>query len=249
MKTLPLDTLPDPRAELLRAWAHPDHGATSRVAAAAAARAGHATPPREREWLSRLGRLLRSRRVTMAIGALLAIVGFSGAGYVEAKAEVAQVLLRHAWQRTLESGRPERPWPWADTRPVARLWVPRLAIDQIVLTGASGRTLAFGPALSTGAAQPGEIGNAIVSGHRDTHFAFLSDVRPGDRVWLETRRGRFAYAITGAEVVDSRYVELSTHAEDARLTLVTCYPFNAVVPGGPLRYVVSARLVTVAGSS
>jgi sortase A len=236
----------DPRAELLRAWAGRDRHSTS---TGTATTANAKVANRQREWLSRVGRVLGSRRVTLALGTLLAVVGFGGAGYVEAKAQVAQVLLRNAWQRTLDSGHPSRPWPWADTRPVARLWVPRLAIDQIVLTGASGRTLAFGPALSTGAAMPGDIGNAIVSGHRDTHFQFLQYLSTGDRVWLETQHGRYAYAITGAEVVDSRYVELSTHAEDARLTLVTCYPFNAVVPGGPLRYVVSARLVTKAGTS
>lgn len=121
--------------------------------------------------------------------------------------------------------------------------MPRLGVDEIVLAGASGRTMAFGPALSTAAGEPGEPGNTVVSGHRDTHFAFLRELGKGDRVWIETRQGRYAYAVEQREVVDSRRVRLETGVDDARLTLVTCWPFDAIVPGGPMRYVVSARLV------
>jgi sortase A len=183
---------------------------------------------------------VRWRPTALIVGATLAAIGLGGAGYMDAKAVLAQLLLRSAWQRNLETGLPAKPWPWADTRAVARLRVPRLDIDQIVLTGASGRSLAFGPALSSGAAAPGTIGNAIISGHRDTHFRFLAQLQPGDRIWLDTARGPHAYVVTAAEVVDSRYSELRTQSDAMRLTLVTCYPFNTVVPGGPLRYVVSA---------
>jgi len=198
---------------------------------------------RMRAWLRRVRRRLDGRRFAFAIGALLAAAGFGNAAYIEAKAGLAQVLLRDAWSRSLASQGPQRPWPWADTWPVARLTVPRLGIDEIVLAGASGRTMAFGPALSTAAAAPGATGNAVVSGHRDTHFAFLRELATGDRVWLETREGRYAYAVEAREVVDSRRVRLETGSDDARLTLVTCWPFEAIVPGGPMRYVVSARLV------
>ena len=198
---------------------------------------------RMRAWLRRVRRRIDGRRFAFAIGALVAAAGFGNAAYIEAKAGVAQALLRDAWSRSLAAKDPQRPWPWADTWPVARLTVPRLGIDEIVLAGASGRTMAFGPALSTAAGEPGEPGNTVVSGHRDTHFAFLRELAAGDRVWLETREGRFAYAVEAREVVDSRIVRLETGADDARLTLVTCWPFDAVVPGGPMRFVVSARMV------
>jgi sortase A len=194
-------------------------------------------------WLERVASLLSARRFVMLLGGALALGGFGTSGYVHAKAEFAQVLLRSAWSRTLSTGTPQRPWPWADTWPVARLRQPRLAIDQIVLAGASGRTLAFGPALSSGAAEPGAAGNAIVSGHRDTHFGFLRDLAIGDRVWLETRTGRHVYAIERFDVADARLARVSTQSDEGRLTLVTCYPFDAITPGGPLRYVATARLV------
>ncbi|MFP6625625.1 MAG: sortase, partial [Deltaproteobacteria bacterium] len=93
-----------------------------------------------------------------------------GAVYIHAKAELSQVLLKRAWARTLEYGEPSRPWPWADTWPVARLRVPRLGIDQVVLAGASGASLAFAPGHLSGTASPGETGSTVISGHRDTHF-------------------------------------------------------------------------------
>lgn len=233
--------------------------APSRIADAAASRSTRAATSRggmrgveaarrARDWLARFRALLDARRLALVGGAVLAAWGFGNAGYVHAKASLAQHLLRHALDRTLVSGEPARPWPWADTWPVARLSVPRLEQDQVVLVGASGRTLAFGPALSTGGAMPGREGLAVVSGHRDTHFAFLRDLVLGDRVWLETAEGRYAYRIDRFDVVDARTAELPTAVDGTKLALVTCYPFDAVVPGGPLRYVASATLVASATS-
>jgi sortase A len=117
-------------------------------------------------------------------------------------------------------------------------------VDLIVLAGGSGRTLAFGPGHLSASALPGEIGNMVIAGHRDTHFAFLRDVEPGTRVSVESFAGvTTEYEVIGRNVVDSRKGSLLLDTHDAVLTLVTCYPFDAVDPGGPLRYVVTARRV------
>jgi sortase A len=186
--------------------------------------------------------LLQARHASAVLGGILAIWGLGSAGYVHAKAALAQVLLRDAWARAQSGLGTPRPWPWADTWPVARLTVPRLAVDQIVLAGASGRTLAFGPALSPAGAAIGGAGTAVLSGHRDTHFAFLRELVTGDRVWLDTPHGRVAYVIEHTSVVDARRARLATAGEGARLVLVTCWPFDAVASRGPWRYVVEARL-------
>jgi sortase A len=166
------------------------------------------------------------------------------AALVEVKARLAQQLVRAAWQRTKAGEADGRPWPWADTRPIARLVVPALRLETFILAGASGRTLAFGPGHVDGTARPGESGNAVVSGHRDTHFAFLRRLREGDAVLVERRDGQVRhYVVSGARVVDRRDRWVASGAfDDTRLTLVTCYPFDALRPGGPLRYVVTARL-------
>lgn len=161
--------------------------------------------------------------------------------WIAAKAGLAQQLIRRAWFASREGRSDARPWGWADTRPLARLRVPARGVDLFVLDGSSGRTLAFGPGHVAGTALPGRPGNAVLGGHRDTHFAFLRELRPGDAILVERPdRGVLRYAVSGARVVDRRETGVAADRGDTRLTLVTCYPFDAIRPGGPLRYVVTA---------
>jgi len=164
------------------------------------------------------------------------------AGYLHAKAWLAQHLLASAWQHALASGVPQRPWPWADTHPVARLQVPAHGIDQVVLAGDSGRTLAFGPGWAESSARPGGSGTAVISGHRDTHFAFLRGLAIGDAISLQGTAGGAIYRVVETRIADATKETLQPGGDDA-LLLVTCWPFDAVVPGGPLRYVVRAERV------
>ena len=168
-----------------------------------------------------------------------------GAVWIYAKARVAQVLLEQAWVTRLTEGEAAPPWPWADTHPVARLSVPALGVDQIVLAGATGRTLAFGPAHVDGSALPGEAGHAILTGHRDTHFGFLERLEAGALLWVQRADGAWQrYRVAGSEVLDSRKAEVAPDAGRPVLSLVTCWPFDAIDPGTPWRYVVTAEAVT-----
>jgi len=162
--------------------------------------------------------------------------------WIPAKAALAQQLLERAWTRSAHEHAIVKPWPWADTWPVARLSSPRLGEAAVVLAGASGEALAFGPGLVTGSARPGEPGNAVIAGHRDTHFAFIEALLEGDRLVLEAPGGqRQDYTVAAVEIVDSRVAVIQTESAEPWLTLVSCWPFDAVAAGGPLRYVVSAR--------
>ncbi len=185
-----------------------------------------------------------SRRATALLAAACALVGVANVArglYIPAKALLAQRLIQRSWTQ-VEAGRAwAPPWPWADTQPVARMRVPAHGVDLFILAGDSGRTLAFGPGHATESARPGEPGTVLVSGHRDTHFRFLRRVAPGEVVVLETPdRAQHRYRVTRAEVVDSRDALIVHDPDVERLVLVTCYPFDTPVPGGPLRYVVTA---------
>src|ERR1700728_1561117 len=90
--------------------------------------------------------------------------------YLHAKARLAGALIRRAWEQSTQSGVSRPPWPWADTHPIARLKIPNLGYDEIVLEGATPRTLAFGPARLQSGARPGEGGNMILAGHRTSWF-------------------------------------------------------------------------------
>lgn len=171
-------------------------------------------------------------------GVLLTIHG----GWIHAKAALAQVLLERAWQDTLGGETRVRPWPWADTWPVARLSFPRQGAHFVVLSGASGRTLAFAPGHTEGSALPGAPGTAIVSGHRDTHFAVLRGLERGDEVDVQRPDGGVVrYTVESIEVADARTARLRTPRDGRVLVLTTCWPFDALSPGGPLRYVAVAR--------
>ena len=159
--------------------------------------------------------------------------------WLPAKAALAQELLSSSWRQSRQDGAPHRPWPWADTHPVARLEQPRLGISQVVLAGDAGRPLAFGPGWAESSARPGSAdGTVVISGHRDTHFAWLRDLQAGDIVRLEHAGGQRDYRVTAFDVVDSRRHRLSATGHD-QLVLVTCWPFDATAPRGPMRYLVT----------
>ena len=170
---------------------------------------------------------------------------FVGQGsYIHAKALLAQVLLETAWTDTLKGQKEVKPWPWADTWPVSRLSVPRLGLRRIVLAGVNGSALAFGPGHLFKSALPGEFGNTVIAGHRDTHFAFLKNIKPGDLVEMQTTNGNvFIYKVIETHITDEKNTGMMDKDAGALLTLITCYPFDAINPGGPLRYVVTAKRV------
>jgi sortase A len=173
--------------------------------------------------------------------------------WIPAKAELAQALMQRAWTRTQKSahaGPPQRPWPWADTWPVARLRSEVHGVDLFVLAGAQGSSLAFGPGHVDGTALPGLPGNAAVGGHRDTSFAFLEGVQLGDVLEVETARGeRVRYQVVETAIVDERDTRALQDEPGRALTLITCWPFHALHPGGSDRYVVRALELAATASA
>ena len=178
---------------------------------------------------------------------LLVVLPLSGVwqiglgSYIHAKAILAQFLLETAWSETLKGHKEVKPWPWADTWPVCRLTVPRLGISRIVLAGASGSSLAFGPGHLFGSATSGEYGNTVIAGHRDTHFKFLQELKTGDAIQLQTSNGGdIRYRISEIRVIHETETHYLARTDANILTLITCYPFNAISAGGPMRYIVIA---------
>lgn len=180
----------------------------------------------------------RVKRLFLAVG----LMAIAWGAWIPVKAQLAQVLLRVAWHRQA------KPWPWADTHPVARMIIGD--DDFIVLEGANGRALAFAPGHLERTAMPGEPGNCVISAHRDTHFAALRSVRAGDVIRLQRADRRWIeYTVEEQRVVDKRDVWVTHVTSATTLTLVTCYPFDAIVAGGPQRYVLTARAAAVRNAS
>src|SRR6201990_415352 len=142
------------------------------------------------------------RRIAPFLLALIGLILFGQGAYIHAKALVAQVLLERAFDETIASGNPTKPWSWADTWPVARIEVKRIGASAIVLAGSSGQALAFGPGHVESTANAGERGVAVYSAHRDTHFRFLKDVKIGDEIDVTRRDGKtFRYRADSQSVV------------------------------------------------
>ncbi len=195
---------------------------------------------------SRLRRMSWPERIGAVVIAAALLFGLSQIAqgvYIKLKAGAAQVLLERAWSRAMAGERAPKAWPWADTWPVARIEAPRLKQSAIVLMGASGEAMAFGPGHVSFTPMPGRRGTSVIAAHRDTHFAFLKDVKAGDELRVTNADGsRYRFRVSGFEVVDADASGIEPSAPGYNLALVTCWPFNANTRG-PLRYVVHAARI------
>jgi sortase A len=122
-----------------------------------------------------------------------------------------------------------------------RLLIPRLGMHYFVVQGTDAGALRIGPGHMEGSALPGQAGNCIIAGHRDTHFRALKDLRTGDDIILQTRTREYHYQVKHLSVVSPHDTEPLQNTRRAVLSLITCYPFYYVGPA-PERYVVRAVL-------
>lgn len=190
----------------------------------------------------------RVRRAHIALMAAIALgitgLALSAQGlWMHAKASLAQLLLERAFAETVATGTDTKPWYWADTWPIARIEVPRLKANAIVLHGSSGQALAFGPGHVETTPHAGSPGTAVYSAHRDTHFRFLRDVVTGDEIVVTLQAGDMhRFRVTHTSVVRWDQSGIDPFADGHHLVLATCWPLDAKFPG-PMRYLVHAERV------
>jgi sortase A len=154
-------------------------------------------------------------------------------------------LLPGAGERSRVEDSSRRPRPAARQpilvgTPVARLAIPHLDYSVIVAEGATSKVLRRAVGHLPASARPGESGNVVLAGHRDTFFRRLEHVERGDRIVLESEAGAETYRIEWTAVVEPQDVEVMADTGYPALTLITCYPFR-YVGNAPQRFVVRAR--------
>jgi len=182
-------------------------------------------------------------RILIGALTLLALTQLAQFGWVQSKGVLGQWLMESAWAGAVTSdgdgdgdGPAQRPWPGARTRPVARLHVPELALDRLVVEGLETANLAWGPGI-----ERGRNGHTIIAAHRDTHFRFLGRLETDHHIELEHPAGIIEnWRVEDTRIVDSRTTVLDLDARGPMLSLITCWPIDAAAAGGPLRLVVSA---------
>ena len=126
---------------------------------------------------------------------------------------------------------------------IGRIEIQRLGVEAIVIEGTSRSTLRRAVGHIAGTALPGEIGNIGISGHRDTFFRPLRNIRQNDIITLTTLSGEFRYRVVSTRIVTPLAIDVLNSGKDEVLTLVTCYPFY-FLGSAPDRFIVRAERVS-----
>ena len=190
------------------------------------------------------------RRVGIALAAAgLLLVGTAGAAY--ARGAIARERARAAWEIARAEAAREGLDRLIDARPaapprkgepVARLLIPSIRLDEIVVEGVDDLQLNVGPGHLPQSVVPGARGNAVISAHRDRHFSRLDEIAVGDTITTETIDGTLQWVVVGRRVVP-RHARSLKDAGRAELTLTTCWPVRHFGPA-PDRLIVSALPVS-----
>jgi sortase A len=174
--------------------------------------------------------------VLVVLGA--AYAGYSDSGPGESLSQMKSVPAKgqgHAWVIVPKVERPKMGEHFAD------LIIPKLKAKMPVVEGTDEDELAEGVGHFADSVLPGEPDNSVLSGHRDTVFRHVGELKKGDELLVKTRQGTFVYVITKTWVTkpDDRTV-IVPYGKPV-LTLTTCYPFTYIGPA-PERYIIQSEL-------
>ena len=197
------------------------------------------------------GHLLRwAERLLVIVGVAMLV----WCALLVADARIAQSVARQALEAAshvdrsayppsdVTTGVPLEPLRLVTGSAVAALSIPRVHLSAMVLHGSDAQTLRRGLGHLEHTPLPGEPGNVVIAGHRDSFFSPLRDVKLGDDVFADTTQGRVHYRVTSMRVVNPHEVSVLDPTDEATLTLITCYPFWVLGPA-PDRFVVRATRV------
>ena len=125
---------------------------------------------------------------------------------------------------------------------LGRIEIRAIGLEAMILEGTDARTLRRAVGHIRGTPLPGQQGNVAITGHRDTFFRPLRNIRKDDEIRVTTLSGSYRYWVDSIKVVEPEDTEVLDNSDDAILTLVTCYPFYFVGPA-PKRFIVRARRI------
>jgi sortase A len=130
---------------------------------------------------------------------------------------------------------------------MVRLVIPKIELTSFVVEGTNRKSLLVGPGHITKTAEPGQIGNSVITGHRDTFFRHIHELEKGDQLYIERGGQRFIYEVTGKKIVEPNDLSVTRPTEDSQVTLITCYPTYYIGPA-PKRLVVFSKLASQANA-
>jgi sortase A len=191
-----------------------------------------------------LAQVLKWGRVVLFVCAGLTL---SYCGYVLADARIFQYAESRSLEHQLYDERtPPNSSPGlsavATGGLIGRLEIPRLGLSVIVIEGEDKTTLRRAAGHVPGTSLPGQTGNVGITGHRDTFFRPLRNIRHNDIITIITLQGEFRYRVVSTRVVSPDDVAVLDSTGGEILTLVTCHPFYFVGPA-PNRFIVRAERI------
>jgi sortase A len=124
---------------------------------------------------------------------------------------------------------------------VTLLSIPKIHLDAAVLEGTDSKTLLLAPGHLKKTALPGDAGNSVIAGHRDTFFRHVYELNPGDEIVVQRAGHEFHYVVESKAIVGPQDTWVTQPSHDTRLTLITCYPTYYIGPA-PKRAIVIATL-------
>jgi sortase A len=132
--------------------------------------------------------------------------------------------------------------PRRDPLLLGRLEIPSVHLTVMMREGVDETSLRKEAGHLPLSALPGETGNVVLLGHRDTFFRPLRGIAQGDPIRVRTRNGSFQYIVDSIQVVaPEQSLAFQEDAPAKSITLITCFPFDYVGPA-PRRFVVRARM-------
>lgn len=124
---------------------------------------------------------------------------------------------------------------------VGKLQIPSIDAELAIVEGTDPEDLAEGVGHYSGSAYPEQNDQIVLSGHRDTVFRSLGEVKLGDTFTIQLPHGDYTYEMVDSKIVaaDDTSIIKST-APDEELVISTCYPFS-YVGNAPDRYIIYAK--------
>ncbi len=197
------------------------------------------------EWAKSLKIKLRPYLNRRIASLAMVVIGIVLLGYVGSEywgMYRSQKNLEAEWERQAsQMSTPEHPVISPDQM-LTRVVIQKIGLDAIVVEGASRKALSEGPGHMKETAMPGENGNVVITGHRDTFFRHIYELIKGDQIQVRRNGKTFTYEVTGKKIVLPEDISVLRQTHDPQLTLITCYPTYYIGPA-PKRLVIFSKLV------
>jgi LPXTG-site transpeptidase (sortase) family protein len=186
--------------------------------------------------------LAHTVRIVCGVLFVLGSLALGYAGFAFADSHLYQVIEIRKFEQATS---PPKIEVFAEGDILGEIQIPRLQIDAVVVQGDSNADLRRAVGHLSGSPLPGQQGNIVLAGHRDTFFRPLRNIRRGDEIVFKTGNGSFHYRVESTEIVVPSDVQVLAPSNRYDLTFITCFPFYFLGPA-PKRFIVHAVEVDAA---